>query len=269
MTRKKISGKPVAVRPKTTYNLLVLHKQERTMPSPDGLSEKELKQVLERAQEMQNEAKTSPQEARQIGAELGIDPKFTNAALAEKQQRRLNAPPPSSALPWVLIFFALLLLGAGSYWYFYIHAHNETNLTVIEVTPPPLTENTNINIQKSSTSININTSHTEIHTSHKETHTNSTLTPTQEQLEKAFVRQLALVEESRGIIGKEAAAIDALIQDFQTKTDLADKISVMKRINDALREAVFFKSPIGDALATSILSENTQLHSIFFFAKPI
>ena len=88
-----------------------------------------------------------------------------------------------------------------------------------------------------------------------------------EKLEKAFASQLELLEESRAIIGGEAAALDELVVKFHAKADPQEKIAIMLRLNRGLHDPVFFKSPIGNAKAESILQENSRLHTLFFFAK--
>ena len=87
-------------------------------------------------------------------------------------------------------------------------------------------------------------------------------------LDAAFERQIALVEEAAPYLSDSNwTALQDDIAAFHAADTQARRVQLMKRVNSGLKSAVFFKRRIGDAKADSILSENRDLKTQFFFAS--
>lgn len=203
-----------------------------TPPNPTSAHDHDMEEIIARAQKLQNEAASTPDQTMQIAQELGIQPHFIEAARAQLREERARAvPTPPAPAPRPMVWPWIL---GGLFFIF------NTLIIVMLVREP--SEPVEITI-----------------TSPKEENPS---------LEDAFARQIRLVEESRGILGEQAKPIDELVRAFQAAETLSQKLTIMKRINAALGEAVFFRSRIGDARAAGILEENRELDTIFFFADP-
>jgi hypothetical protein len=84
-------------------------------------------------------------------------------------------------------------------------------------------------------------------------------------LEDAFRRQIALLDESRPLLGKQAEHLDELVEKFRLAQTKQERLAIMVRINEGLDTGVFFADAMG-VKGQSILAENRSLSKIFFFA---
>jgi hypothetical protein len=224
------------------------------------ISPSEIQDLIGRAQRLQDEARRTEAEARAIGGELDIEPRFIDAALAERDARRA-APTPARSPLWPLLFGAALLL-AGVFvgvklfgWYASARAEVAVAESSVEI------------------KVESHTSHTS-HTSHeiKIEAPRIELPPmpgAEVDLDALASRLFKLVEEARPLIGGQMKAIDALAEDVRRAGDPAEKRLAMKKLTSALHDAVFFGTGVGDAAGAAIREGCQEIDRALFFSAPL